>query len=162
MKALNEKKIDAIFACVGGGGLLSGASTYLKAMDPSIKCYGVSASRTPAMYECLKAGEIVKIPPTVPSVADGNGGNLEKGSITFNILQKVCEEIILVEEEDIKQATRWFVETEHTVVEPTAAVALAGFMKRYKEFKGKNVVIIACGRNMDLGKMQTILAETKK
>ena len=64
MKDLNVKKIDAVFACVGGGGLLSGVSTYLKAMDPSIKCYGVSARRTPAMYEALKAGKLVTIPPT--------------------------------------------------------------------------------------------------
>ena len=127
MKALNVKKIDAVFACVGGGGLFSGVSTFLKAQDPSIKCYGVSARRTPAMYECLKAGDFVTIPPTVPSVADGNGGNLEKGCITFNIMQQNCEEIILVDEDDIKQATRWYVEHEHTIVEPTAAVALAGF-----------------------------------
>ena len=64
MKALNVKRIDAVFACVGGGGLLSGVSTYLKSKDPSIKFYGCSARRTPAMYECLKAKEIVTIPPT--------------------------------------------------------------------------------------------------
>ena len=67
----------------------------------------------------------------------------------------------LVDEDEIKQATRWYVEHEHTIVEPTAAVALAGFQKRYKEFKGKNVVVIACGRNLDLGKLQNILKETK-
>ena len=87
MKDLNVKKIDAVFACVGGGALLAGVSTYLKAIDPSIKCYGCSARRTPAMYECLKAGEIVTIPPTQPTIADSCGGNLEKGAITFNILQ---------------------------------------------------------------------------
>ena len=47
------------------------------------------------------------------------------------------------------------------MVEPTAAVALAGFMKKHKDLKGKNVVVIACGRNMDFDKMQAILAETK-
>ena len=131
MKALNVK-IDAVFGCVGGGGLISGVSTYLKSKDPSIKVYACSARKTPAMYECLKAGEIITIPPTQPSVADGNGGNLEKGSITFDIFKKNVEEIILVEEEDIKQATRHFVEVERTIVEPTAAVALAGYMRRAK------------------------------
>ena len=161
LKALNVKSVDAVFGCVGGGGLLSGVSTYLKAMNPKIECYGVSARRCPAMFECLKAGKQVKIPPTQPSVADGNGGNLEDNTITFDILKKTCKGIILVEEQDIKQATRWFIERERTIVEPTAAVALAGYLKRHKDFKGKNVVVIACGRNMDLDKMEAILSETK-
>ena len=113
------------------------------------------------MYESLKAGKQVKIPPTIPSVADGNGGNLEDDTITFDILQNTCDGIILVEEQDIKQATRWFIERERTIVEPTAAVSLAGYIKKHKDLKGKNVVVIACGRNMDLVKMQEILSETK-
>lgn len=160
MANLNQK-IDAVFACVGGGGLLSGVSTYLKEKDPSIQFFACSARKTPAMYECLKAGKIIQIPPTEPSVADGNGGNLESDTITFDIFQQNIEEVILVEEEDIKQATRAFVEKERCIVEPTAAVALAGYIKTWRRFRGKNIVVISCGRNVDFDRLQTILAETE-
>jgi len=160
MKDLNIKNIDAVFGCIGGGGLCSGVSTYLKSKNPKIKVYGCSARRTPAMFECVKAGKIVEIESS-PSVADGNGGNIEKGSLTFDIVKKNLEEIILVEEDDIKLATRIFMETERAITEPTAAVSIAGFMKKYKQFKGKNVVIITCGRNVTMQNLAKILDDSK-
>ena len=108
----------------------------------------------------MKSGEIVVI-KSYPSIADGNGGNIEKGSITFDICQKNLEEIILVEEEDIKLATRIFMENERCIIEPTTAVGLAGYMKKYKEFKGKNVVVVTCGRNVTMPTLNKILDETK-
>ena len=160
MKDLNVKNIDAVFACIGGGGLCSGVSTYLKSKNPKIKIFGCSARRTPAMFECVKAGKIVEIVSS-PSVADGNGGNIEKGSLTFDIVKKNLDEIVLVDENDIKLATRIFMETERAITEPTAAVSIAGFMKKYKQFKGKNVVIITCGRNVTMQNLNKILDETK-
>ena len=96
-----------------------------------------------------------------PSVADGNGGNIEKGSITYDICQKNLEEIILVEEDDIKLAARVFLENERALIEPTTAVGLAGYMKVHKQFKGKNIVIVTCGRNVTMPTLNKILEDTK-
>jgi threonine dehydratase len=160
MKDLNVQNIDAVFVCIGGGGLISGISTYIKSKNPKTKVFGCSAKLTPAMYECMKANEIVTI-KSYPSIADGNGGNIEKGSITYDICQKNLEEIILVEEDDIKLATRVFLENERALIEPTTAVSLAGYMKVHKQFKGKNVVIVTCGRNVTMPTLNKILEETK-
>uniref|UniRef100_A0A7S2R815 Tryptophan synthase beta chain-like PALP domain-containing protein n=1 Tax=Mucochytrium quahogii TaxID=96639 RepID=A0A7S2R815_9STRA len=157
MKSLN-KKIDAVFCCIGGGGLASGIATYLKAQDPAIKIYACSSERTPAMYESIKAGKIVTV-ESQPSIADGNGGNLEKDSITFDICKNLLEEIILVNEEEIADAFRIFFKTERSLVEPTGVVSFAGYIKRHRDFQGQNVVIVTCGRNVNMSTFTDLLQE---
>lgn len=93
----------------------------------------------------------------VPSIADANGGNLEENSITFDYCKSLLEEIILVEEHEIKSAVKTYLEYEKRLIEPTAALAVAGFLRKQDELKSKNVVLVTCGRNIQISTLTDIL-----
>ena len=140
-------KLDAVFISVGGGGLISGISSYLKAKNPNIKIIGCWPENAPAMSECIKAGEIIDVPER-PTISDGTAGGIEVNSITLPICQKNIDEHVLVSENEIKEAMRIIAQYERMIVEGAAAVAFAAFIKNAKQFKNQNIAIVLCGRNI--------------
>lgn len=75
-------RVDAILVAVGGGGLISGIATYMKAVQPDVRIIGCSPIHSPTMYESVLAGEVVA-PPILPTLSDGTAGGVEPGAITF-------------------------------------------------------------------------------
>ena len=98
-------RLDALVAPIGGGGLLSGCATIAKAMNPAIRIFGAEPEQANDTYLSLKAGRPVEIP--VPdTIADGLRAP-KPGAITFPILQRLLEQIVLVSEDEIRDTVKF-------------------------------------------------------
>jgi threonine dehydratase len=150
------KEIDAVFVTVGGGGLISGIATYLKAVSPRTRIVGCWPETSPVMHECLKAGRIFDCPEQ-PTLSDSTAGGLEPDSITFGMCAKLIDDHVLVSEDEIKRAMRLLIEKERWIVEGAAGVALAALLKEQQRFAGQRVVVLLCGRNIAAEKLREIL-----
>lgn len=139
---------DAVFMSVGGGGLISGVGTALKHSSMEPKVIGCWAEHARAMYDSLHADKIVK-PSEFNTISDGTAGGVEAGSITFDICKRVIDDKLLVSEKEIVLAMRTLAEKENIIVEGAAGVAISGFVKEAQRYKGKTVVIILCGKNIE-------------
>lgn len=145
----------ALFAC-GGGGLVAGSAGWLKTHNPDVEVFGVSPENSPVMYESLKVGKIVEM-ETFPTLADTCGGGIDLDSITFEPCQRYVEEIVLLTETEIEEAIRLLFEQHRLVVEGSAALSVGGLLIRKERFKGKKVVAVICGRNIDLEVFKRII-----
>ena len=148
--------IDAVFAAVGGGGLISGVAGYLKGRHGAVSVVGCSPERTPIMAESVKAGRIVELGAR-PTLSDGTAGGLEPGAITFDLCRRLVDSFVLVSEDEIRVAMRLFMETHHLLIEGAAGAALAGYLKMHERFRGRRVVVVICGANISLETLKTVL-----
>lgn len=151
--------IDVVLACIGGGGLMSGLSTWMKAKSPKTKVIGCLPENSPEMYLSVEKGEVVILDDPLDTLSDGSAGGLEKESITFDICRKNVDDYILVSEDEIARAIAFMVEKHHKIIEGAAGVALASFLKNAETFQGLNVVIVLCGSNISSSKLREILNE---
>jgi threonine dehydratase len=139
--------IDAVFIAVGGGGLLAGIATYLKSIDAKTRIVGCWPENSRVLYECLKAGRIIEFPEE-PTISESTAGGVEEGSVTFPLCRKLIDDCVLVSEAEIHQAMRLIAEHERWIIEGSAGVAVAAFIKECGKFIGQDVVIVLCGRNI--------------
>lgn len=139
--------IDAIFVAVGGGGLIGGVGSVLKAHNPAIQVYGCQPKASAVMAHSIEVGEILDL-PSDPTLSDGTAGGIEAGAITFPINQAVVDEFVVVDEEQIASAMRLYMNAEGQDIEGAAGVAIAGLLDRRDEIAGKKVVAIICGGNV--------------
>ena len=154
--------VDVVVVPVGGGGLISGVSIALKNLKPNVQVLGVQSAAVPIMFESLKSGEIVKAHRHEPkTIAEGLSGGIEKGSITFTIVQMYVDDVFLVREESIRHAVylRW--EKEKQVMEGSGAAAVALLLENKDLFAGKTVALVLTGGNIDDSLFQTLLAWEK-
>ncbi len=140
-------KIDAVFAAVGGGGLIGGIGAYLKAVSPGTEIVGCWPENSPVLYECLRAGRIVEVAEQ-PTLSESTAGGLEPETVTLGVCRDVIDRGVLVSEDEIRAAMRLAFEAEHWLIEGAAGVALAGFLKEAGRYAGKTVVVVLCGRNL--------------
>ncbi len=152
--------LAAVFACVGGGGLIGGIGSYLKAQLSSADIIGCYAENAPAMYECLKKGEIFDVPES-EALSDGSAGGIEKGAITFPICQQVIDRHVLISETEIAEAMRDTATNERFTIEGSAGVAVAAALKTASDYRGKNIAVVICGRNVALDTFQAALASVR-
>ncbi len=158
LEILDEfSQVDTIVVPVGGGGLISGLGVAVKGLRPSVRIVGVQSEASPVMYESLKSGRIVDI-EMKESIADGLFGGIEKGSITFKLVQEWVDDVCLVKEETIRRAVCVLWKNENQVVEGAGATAPALLMERPQAFEGKKVVAVITGGNIDGGLLQQLLA----
>jgi threonine dehydratase len=152
----HTKPIDAIFVPVGGGGLIAGIAAYVKRISPKTKIIGVEPVDSNAMQVSLKAGRRVTL-PHVNIFADGVAVK-QVGKETFRICQELVDEMVLVNTDEICAAIKDIFEDTRTVVEPAGALALAG-AKRWIErrrAKGRTLVAIVCGANMNFDRLRFV------
>jgi threonine dehydratase len=148
--------LDAVFAAVGGGGLIGGIGGYLKSASPKILIAGCWPENSPVLYECLRAGRILDVAER-PTLSESTAGGLEPGSVTLDLCRRVIDHSVLVSEAEILDAMRFMLETEHWLIEGAAAVAVAAFRKEAARWEGKTVAIVLCGRNVSPEVVQTCL-----
>lgn len=158
MEILNAhpEPIEAIFCCVGGGGLLAGIATYIKAIRPEIKIIGVEAKDAEAMTESLKQGKRVML-DQVGLFADGAAVK-QVGEHTFALAQQYVDEMIVVDNDAICAAIKDVFEDTRSILEPAGALATAG-LKEYVErnhLTGKTLIGIASGANMNFDRLRFI------
>lgn len=141
-------QVDAICVPVGGGGLLSGVALAVKLSNPNILVYGVEPELAQDTYLSFKKGEIQSIPETA-TIADGLRTN-QPGEVTFPLIQKYVDDILLVTEGEIRKTQHFILERMKQVVEPSGAVALAAILFGKLPNNAKKVVAVASGGNMDV------------
>lgn len=149
--------LDAVFISLGGGGLVSGIGAVLKAANPAVRVYGVSATASAALAAAIRAGHVHDV-PHLDTLADGCAGGMDVGAITLPIATAVIDELIDCSEAEITTALRAFAHGENQIVEGAAALALAGFLQVAHGLQGKSVAIVMCGANYDAAKILPLIA----
>ena len=149
-------QIDAVFVALGGGGMISGIGGFLKPQSPGVQIIGCSPQNSQVMIQSVKAGKILDL-PSLPTLSDGTAGGIEPGSITLDLCREFVDAYITVTEEEIKESLREFMQTQHMLIEGSAAVAVAAFKKQADRLAGKNVAVIICGGNISLETLKTVL-----
>lgn len=140
--------VDTVIVPVGGGGLISGIGVAIKSIEPSVQIIGVQSEASPVMYESLKADKIVDVEMR-ESIADGLFGGIEKGSMTFGIVQEYVDDLLLVKEETIRKAIFLLWDKEKQVVEGAGATAIAPIIESKGLFMGKEIVAVISGGNIE-------------
>jgi len=143
--------LAAVFASVGGGGLISGIGTAVKTLLPQTDVIGCWPSNSTALYSSLKAGKIIDVEES-ETISDGTAGGVEPGSVTFDIGREVIAGTALVTEEEIRAAMKLLAQTDRWMVEGAAGVALASMLKLGSRYQGRAVAVVLCGRNIMLNK----------
>ena len=149
--------LDAAFFACGAGGLLTGSAGWLKSHNPDVEAFGVSPENSPVMYESMRTNKMVEM-ETFPTLADTCGGGVDLDSITLELCQRYVEEIVLLSEQEIEASIRLLFEQHRLVVEGSGALSVGGLVKQKDRFKGKKVVAVICGRNVDLELFKRIIA----
>lgn len=139
--------IDALFVAVGGGGLVAGVGSVLKAHNPDIRIYGCQPEASAVMAKSVAAGEILDL-PSDPTLSDGTAGGIEAQAITFALCQEIIDEFILVSEVEIASAMRDYMAENDEPIEGAAGVALAALLQRKDAVHGRKVAVIICGGNV--------------
>lgn len=147
--------VDAIVVPIGGGGLISGIAFTVKTLRPDIKVYGVQAQGAPSMEESLKKQRITRL-PSVSTIADGIAVK-EPGVNTFDICSKYVDEVVTVSDDEIAAAILYLVEKQKLVSEGAGAVPLAAVMAGKLPVKGKKVVCMVSGGNIDVNMLNRVI-----
>ena len=137
--------LDTLVIAVGGGGLIGGIATAARAIKPQIEIVGVQTARFPAMFNIVK-GE--NHPQGSSTIAEGIAVG-SPGRITQEIVGRLVDDMLLVQEADIEQAILMLLEIEKTVVEGAGAAGLAALLHAPGRFQGKKVGLVLCGGNID-------------
>ncbi|MGI6604690.1 MAG: threonine ammonia-lyase [Firmicutes bacterium] len=140
--------IDVIITPCSGGGLLSGIAVAAKAKKPNIRVYGVQPENSCAMKQSLDKGEPVTIASAV-TVADGLIAR-RPGNLTFDLVKRLVEDIVLVSEEDILSAHKLLLERAKLLVEPSGATVLAALLNGKVARPGEKVALVLSGGNANL------------
>lgn len=143
----DHSDIEAVFAPVGGGGLVAGTALATHYFGTDCKTYGGEPMEVDDAYRSLLSGKI-EINETTNTIADGLRTYL--GDQNFPIIQELVSEIIRVEEQEIVDAMQLIWERLKIIIEPSSAVAFAALLKNKESFKGKKVGVIFSGGNIDV------------
>lgn len=150
---------DTIYVPLGAGFLGAGTALAAKALKPSVRVIGVNAENSPHYYESLKHGRVMNTPPK-PTLSDGTAANLSAFPNSDKLLQLVKEtidEVVLVSEDQMKDAIRYLALENKLVAEGAGAMSLAAALNASKKERGKTVCILT-GGSIDAEKLSEILA----
>jgi threonine dehydratase len=144
-------EVEAVFAPVGGGGMISGVATAIKLSQPNVKIIGVEPELAGDARASLYAGKIIQFPASEVSRTMADGLRTQSvGPITFEHIRRYVDDIITVSENEIRQTVRLLAENTETVAEPSGAVAAAGFLFHRDQLPATKVnVAIISGGNID-------------
>lgn len=148
--------LDAAVFAVGAGGLVTGSAGWLKSRNPEVEAFGVSPENSPVMFESVRQGKMIEM-ETFPTLADTCAGCVDLDSITLDLCRRYVDEIFLLTESEIERSIRLLFEQHRLVVEGSAALAVGALMKYRERFKGKKMVAVVCGRNIDLEVFKRII-----
>nr|MDE6534587.1 threonine ammonia-lyase [Muribaculaceae bacterium] len=141
-------EVEAVIVPIGGGGLIAGVAFAIKSLRPDVKVYGVQSEGAPSMYNSIKEGKRVHL-DSVKTIADGIAVK-EPGENTFNLISQYVDEIVTVSEDEIAAAILTLMEQKKLVSEGAGAVSVAAAMFNKVPIKGKNVVCVVSGGNIDV------------
>ncbi|GAA3624993.1 pyridoxal-phosphate dependent enzyme [Streptomyces fenghuangensis] len=148
-------ELDALVAPVGGGGLIAGSATAAKGLLPGIRVIGVEPEAGDDTRRSLESGGRVSIP--VPrTIADGLAAETP-GELTFSVNRRLVDEIVLVDDDRIREAMRLAFERLKTVVEPSGAAALAAVLAGRPDPLPRRIGVIVSGGNVGARRFAELL-----
>ncbi len=140
-----QPDLDTLVIAVGGGGLISGIATAARRIKPGIRIVGVQTSRFPSMVNAIKGTSHAQGASTIAEgIAVGKPGEL-----TREVIARLVDDLVLVDESDIEQAIVMLLEIEKTLVEGAGAAGLAALLKDPARYAGRKVGLVLCGGNID-------------
>jgi threonine dehydratase len=148
--------VHAVFVAIGGGGLISGIATYVKALRPDVRVIGVQTDDSDAMARSIEAGRRVEL-DNVGLFADGTAVKVV-GEETFRLAQQYVDEIIRVDTDAVCAAIKDVFTDTRAILEPSGALAIAG-AKAYVDrtgIAGETLVAVACGANMNFDRLRFV------
>lgn len=148
--------VDAIFVCVGGGGLIAGIGTYVKQLFPETRVIGVEPADAASMYRSLAAGEPVVL-DHVGQFADGVAVK-RVGEETFRLCREVVDEVLLVDSDEICAAIKDVFDDTRSILEPAGALSVAG-LKAYVQrsgVSGQTLIAVNSGANMNFDRLRFV------
>ena len=149
--------VEVVVVGIGGGGLISGVATAVRALRPTVRIYGVEPVGSNAVQLGLAAGVPVAIQPR--SIADGLNAPFA-GTLTLPIIRNLVDDVILIEDRTILGGLRFALERMKQVLEPAGAAALAAVLTgRVPLRSGETVVVILSGGNVDTARLGQLIAD---
>jgi threonine dehydratase len=139
--------VASIVVPIGGGGLAAGVGAAIKQLRASVRVVGVQTEASAAIYHSLKAGHMLRV-PDMPSIADGIAGNVDVNTMTFGLIQKYLDDVVLVSEQEIKTALGRLLYEEKILSEGAGAAGFAAVMSGKIKASGPTVVVMT-GGNVD-------------
>ncbi|MGH3471635.1 MAG: threonine/serine dehydratase [Nocardioidaceae bacterium] len=150
---------DTVVVAVGGGGLISGIATALRSRFPRVHIVGACPSNDAAMYAAVRAGRPVPYDRS-PTLSDGTAGGLEDDAVTIELCDRLVDRWVLVDEPEIAAALRLVIDSQHQLVEGSAALAVAAARSLGDELSGRRVVVVSCGGNISSERLVEALTLT--
>ena len=149
-----EEPLDYVFASIGGGGLVSGLSTYIKNVSPLTRMIGVEPEGAASMDAALRKQQPTVL-PSIDKFVDGAAVQCA-GRLTYEVCQKYVDDIVLVPEGKVCTSILELYNEHAIIAEPAGALPIAALDFYKEEIKGKSVVCVISGGNNDIGRMQEI------
>ncbi len=144
----DQPQIDTVLVAVGGGGLIAGVATAVRALKPELRVVGVEPVGAPTLKDSLSAGQLI----TLESIqtAAGTLAPQRSAQINLDVIQREVERIVLVTDDDMKAAARWLWFELGVAAELSGAATLAALMTTaYKPHRDENVLALVCGAGTD-------------
>lgn len=149
--------LDALFVCVGGGGLISGCAVAATARSPGCRVVGVEPQAGDDVRQSLERGERVRIP--VPQTLADGAQTQSPGELTFAVIRERVAEIATVDDDALVQTMRLLAAQLKLVVEPTGCLAAAAALQPRAELAGKRIGVILSGGNIDIARYAELLSQ---
>lgn len=145
--------IDIFVASIGGGGLMSGISQYVKSFNPKIKVYGVQTVGADSMSKSLEAGKVIGI-PEITSIAISLGAT-KVTERTFNIVRSNVDKVVTVTDDEAIHELKDILENDKLLVEPASSCNVSALVfNKLPDIKGKKVAVVLCGGNFSLEQLK--------
>lgn len=149
--------LDALFVCLGGGGLIAGSALAAKALAPQCDVYGVEPEAGNDGQQSFRSGKIVHI--DVPKTLADGAQTQALGDMTFAVIRDTVRDILTVSDDELVQGMKFFASRMKMVVEPTGCLAFAGALQMAPALKGKRIGVIVSGGNVDLDKFAALVSK---
>lgn len=148
-------QLDVLLTPLGGGGLLSGTALAARAVAPSARIYGVEPTAGDDGLRSLRAGHIVPI--EVPATIADGVQTQHLGELTFEVIREAVTDVLLADDEQLREVMRWAAQNLKLVIEPTSALPLAAALAHPEIVEGQRTGIILTGGNVDLTRYADLL-----
>jgi threonine dehydratase len=152
----HQGPLDAVFVAIGGGGLIAGVASYIKALRPEVKVIGVQMSDSQAMWQSVQAKRRVVL-ADVGLFSDGTAVK-QVGAETFRVARELVDDYVIVDTDEVCAAIKDVFQDTRSVLEPAGAMGVAA-IKQYaatRKAKGETYVTITCGANMNFDRLRFV------
>jgi len=152
----HQGPLDAVFVAIGGGGLIAGVASYIKALRPEVKVIGVQMNDSDAMLRSVRAGKRVTL-PDVGLFSDGTAVKLV-GEETFRLVRELVDDFVVVDTDEVCAAIKDVFQDTRSILEPAGAMGVAAikqYAARHKA-KGQTYVTVTCGANMNFDRLRFV------